>query len=254
MRRFNKLFVVSLPRCATVSMSQALGMLGVPTAHLGKIYHSATAGNGQHHDSPRLTRLFHQVRNGDFDLEVFRECQALADYPACCLPVLVKLRELYPESLFINVRRNRSLERWLQSVEQQFIGLELIAARQETTPVQQAFVEILRYFRELTFGHADFAAGAYRRAYQDYQAALQSLQSSDGPSTWLQFEDAAELARFGFPRLADFLQIHCPQEPFPGCDEHSREPEQAFREALRAGTVVSQTDNLSADDSSAAPN
>ncbi len=241
MRVFNKLFVVSLPRCATVSMSQALGRLGIPTAHLGQIYGNAATASLPHHDTQRLVRLYAQVREGDLNLEVLAECRGLADYPACCLPVLVKLREHYPHSLFINVRRDRSQERWLQSVEQQFVGLELIGSVQRATTEQQILVDVLRFFRKLTFGQADFIAADYLAAYHDYQAAVGSLQATDCPDNWLQFEDAADLEPFGFDRLCDFLQVSCPREPFPRCDEHSRLPEEAFRCGIRAGTVVSQT-------------
>lgn len=241
MRAFNKLFVVSLPRCATVSMSQALGMLDIPTAHLGKIYCGTPLDHGQHHDMQRIVRMFEQVRSGDPHLEVFTECRGLADYPACCLPVLVKLREHYPHSLFINVRRDRSLERWLQSVEQQFVGLELLGAPQRATTEQPLLIDVLRFFRKLTFGQADFAAAEYLAAYHNYQTAVNSLQATDGPDNWLQFEDAADLEQFGFARLCDFLQMDCLQASFPRCDEHSRLPEEAFRRGIRAGTVISQT-------------
>ncbi len=105
MREFNKLFIVALPRCATVSMSQAVGMLGIPTAHLGKIYGEPGSG---HSDPKRLERMLQQIEAGDFQLEVLDQCRGLADYPACCLSVIQRLDQQYPAVYLSNVGRQHA--------------------------------------------------------------------------------------------------------------------------------------------------
>ncbi len=241
MRSFNKLFVVSLPRCATVSMSQALGIVGVPTAHLGKVYRHLPTHSDLHHDADHMIKLFQQTERGDQELSLFPDCRGVADYPACCLDILRTLRIQYPDSLFINVRRDRSIERWLQSVEQQLVGLDILSKAPGATDEYREFMRVMRKFRQLTFGSESFVADTYLRSYWEYQSELDSMCASDPAGSWLQFDDPMELEQVGFERLCKFLQVDQPTVPFPSCDEHSRLPKAAFLEELRAGRVHSQT-------------
>ena len=240
MREFNKLFIVALPRCATVSMSQAVGMLGIPTAHLGKIY--GEPGSGHSHPA-RLERMLQQIEAGDYQLEVLGQCRGLADYPACCLSVIQRLDQQYPGSLFINVGRQHSIQRWLQSVESQFVGLELLNAGREALPEEKRFVEVMRRFRVMTFGAESFDAQVYAKAYDQYQLAIQDYFA--GSSNLLNIADASELATSGMQRLCQFLEItgssHYCSLTFPYSNEHSSKPRAAFLSALRQGKVISQT-------------
>jgi hypothetical protein len=218
-------------------MSQALGGLGIRTAHLGKIFgHSGV----EHHDSQRLARMLHQIQNEDYRLDVLEECQGLADYPACCMQVIERLDEQYPGSLFINVQR-QDLARWLQSVELQFVGLDLIAEASPAGSPERQLMKIMHSFRQMTFGNSQFQATQYRQAYQLYQQQVQayfSLRSSD----WLNFEDVSQLASDGFKRLGKFLNLALNKEAeFPSSNLHSQIPKQAFMTALRSGTTQSQT-------------
>lgn len=237
MREFNKLFVISLPRCATVSMSQALGQLGVRVAHLGKIYGEP---GGDHHHPVRLQQMLTQIQAGDFYFNLLYHCDGLADYPACCLNVVEQLFQAYPDSLFINVQRQPSMTQWLQSVESQFVGLELLQQGQEITPEHQQFVEVMKQFREMTFGSRSFKAEIYRQAYLDYQRQIDRLFHKS--EQLLTFEDVSQLAELGFPRLCKFLEIEpVPITSFPRSNDHSSRPRQAFIDGLRAGKVISQT-------------
>ncbi len=237
MRTFNKLFVIALPRCATVSMSEALGMLGIRTAHLGHIYGEAS---GDHFDIERLSRIYEQIAAGDYDLDVLRECRGLADYPVCCMQVIERLDVQYPDSLFINVRRDQSLTRWLQSVERQFVGLELAKLGTNPTPAGRQFMEVMLKFREMTFGSSRFDATLYRTAYLQYQQQVERHFASR-PEVLLEFHDLKELAKHGFSRLAEFLQLPAPAAEFPCSNVHSRLPQQTFMQALRDGRIQSQT-------------
>ena len=237
MRAFNKLFVVALPRCATVSMHEALGLMGIPTAHLGKIYGEP----GQvHYHAGRLAEMLRLIKQENYRWSLLEECRGLVDYPACCLTVLKFLDVAYPGSLFINVQRERSLSRWLQSVESQFVGLDLLGEDRSGDLQQANHVMVMRSFRELTFGTADFQADIYERAYRDFQNAVDVYFKNR--DDYLTFNDVGDLAQDGFPRLAEFLQIDPPPNvAFPRSNAHSQLPESVFQQALRSGRIVSQT-------------
>jgi hypothetical protein len=237
MRDFNKLFVISLPRCATVSMSQALGVLGIPIAHLGKI--DGEPGS-EHSDPERLAGMLLQIESNDFQFDILEHCRGLADYPACCSSVIPRLDQQYPGSLFVNVQRRDSIQRWLQSVESQFVGLELLKTGRQSTEAERQHLEVMRRFRVMTFGDDRFDATKYAGAYTDFQSLISSY--FQGRGELLQFEDVSQLATDGFKRLCHFLRIDSvPEQPFPCSNAHSQLPKQAFFEALRSGKVVSQT-------------
>lgn len=237
MRDFNKIFVIALPRCATVSLCDALGMIGVPTAHLGRIY----GEQGEEHNNPqRLTRIYQQIKAGDFDLDILRECRGLADYPACSVPVFRQFDRQYPGSLFINVRRDDDLERWIQSVERQFIGLQLVKQGKQSTPEEQRFMQVMLGFREMTFGQSNFDAEVYLAAYKKFQLGVAETFASR-PRDLLDIQDIAELERNGFRRICEFLECPVVDLPFPKCNHHSLRPYQAFMQAIEEGRIISQT-------------
>lgn len=237
MRSFNKLFVIALPRCATVSLCDALGAIGVRTAHLGRIYGETSQ---MHHDPARLCRMHEQIVADDFQLEILRHCSGLADYPACSLDVLRRLDREYPGSLFINVRRDAGIERWLQSVERQFVGLQLINSKEESSEEASAFFRVVLSFRTMTFGQSEFNAEVYLKAYHDYQAAV-AAHFANRPDDLLTISDVSELETRGFETICGFLHDSPPNKPFPRSNRHSQRPYRAFMQALADGRVQSQT-------------
>ncbi len=237
MREFNKIFVIALPRCATVSICDALGILGVPTAHLGRIYGENT---GEHNNPARLTRVYEQISQGDYDLDILRECRGLVDYPACAASVFKQLDRQYPNSLFMNVRRDHEIERWIQSVERQFVGLQLVKQGRTATEEEQSFMKVMLALRAMTFGQSKFEAAAYIKAYREYQRTVEDY-FADRPNDLLEFHDIAELERSGFQRIAEFLECPAPELPFPNSNEHSLRPNQAFMTAIEEGRITSQT-------------
>ncbi|MFO0942914.1 MAG: sulfotransferase [Pirellulales bacterium] len=237
MRKFNKLFVISLPRCATVSTCQALGLLGLRIAHLGKIHGEL---GDEHHHPARLQQMMNQIRAGAFRFELLELCDGLADYPACCFSVVEQLILAYPNSLFINVQRKNSVAQWLQSVESQFVGLELLQESAEKCPEHQQFVEVMMQFRELTFGSQRFDAGLYERAYFNYQDSIGRLFGDS--DRLLTFNDLTQLSHEGFSKLCRFLEVeNTGLGEFPCSNAHSSRPRQAFLDALREGKIRSQT-------------
>lgn len=237
MREFNKVFVIALPRCATVSMYEALGMLGIRIAHLGRIYGEPGIA---HYDARRLVRINEQIECGDFNLDVLRECQGLADYPACCETVFSRLDRQYPGSLFINIRRSSDRHRWIQSVERQFVGLQLAKQSRQATEEERQFMHAMLNLREMTFGQSQFDAAVYLRAYEQHQRAVASYFSRR-PDDLLDIEDTAELEEHGFERLCQFLEHPTVDLEFPNVDSHSEVPRRVFMEALKQGSIVSQT-------------
>lgn len=237
MRKFNKLFIIALPRCATVSLSDACGVLGVPTAHLGRIYGEHTT---EHNNPQRLIRMHEQITAGNFQLDVLEQCRGLADYPACSMQVFQQLDKSFPGSLFVNLRRDLSVTRWLQSVERQFIGLQMVKAGKSATEDEKRFMKVMLYFRELTFGQASFDAKVYEQAYHAYQEDVASY-FADRSEDFLDIEDISQLEASGFEQLSTFLDCPCPDEPFPRSNHHSDLPFQAFMRALEEGRIESQT-------------
>lgn len=236
MRNFNKVFIIALPRCATVSLCDALGMLGIPTAHLGRIYGEKT---NEHNNPVRLKRMHEQITSGDFRLDILEQCQGLADYPVCSTEVFSKLDVEYPGSLFINLRRDNDVGRWLQSVERQFVGLQMVKAGKAATEAEQEFMKVMLYFRELTFGQAKFDASAYEHAYRRYQAHLEDYFA--GRQDFLNIADISELESSGFEQLCNFLDCKLPSVAFPRSNDHSDLPYRAFMQALEEGRITSQT-------------
>jgi len=244
MRQFNKIFVIALPRCATVSISRALGSLGIRIAHLGKIDAQpnplGSENQSAHFDVLMLQRMRQQIEAQDYQLDILEECCGLADYPVCCPKVICQLEQQYPGSLFINARRDDSIDCWLQSVEIQFVGTELLAAEASDDPIQQQFIEVMRCYRRWTFGSETFRAPQYRQAYIDYQAWTQ--RHFAGKNQLLEFTDLEQLASLGFPRLCEFLEIESvPGIDFPRINSHGLLPKRAFYTALSNGRVSSQT-------------
>lgn len=237
MRDFNKVHIIALPRCATVSMCDGLGALGIRVAHLGKIYGESS---DKHYDAERLIRMHQQIRSGDFDLQILNDCDGLADYPACVAEVYEELDRRYPGSLFINVRRDADPQGWLQSAERQFVGLQLLSAGRDATPQQQAFMQAMIDFRRMTFGTRDFDALAFGRAYERHQQQIQRYFAGR-PDVLLDIADIDLLQEQGFDLLCNFLKCSKPQLPFPLRKGHGEAPAQAFLAALRRGDVVSQT-------------
>ena len=143
----------------------------------------------------------------------------------------------------VKLTRQHSIQRWLQSVESQFVGLELLNAGREALPEEKRFVEVMRRFRVMTFGAENFDARVYAKAYDQYQQAIQDHFA--GSDNLLNISDASELATSGMPRLCQFLKITGSSEicnvAFPYSNEHSSKPRAAFLSALRQGKIISQT-------------
>lgn len=237
MRDFNKLHVIALPRCATVSLMGALGILGVRIAHLGKIYGERTPG---HHNASRLIRIHEQISSGDFQLEILEECDGLADYPACIGSVYEALDSHYPGSLFINVRRDSDPAGWLRSAEMQFVGLQLTKTGVGSTAEDQRFMRAMTDFRRMTFGSSAFEPDVFRRAYERHQLELRRYFAGRN-DVLLDIPDVGLLPEHGFPLLCRFLQCEEPAVAFPRNNQHSLAPQQAFLEKLAKGEIVSTT-------------
>lgn len=212
-------------------------MLGVRTAHLGRIYGEPGA---EHNNPQRLIRMHQQLVSGSDRLDILDQCDGLADYPVCCMDVVSRLDKAYPGSLFINVRRDTDNARWLQSVERQFVGLQLLKQHRNASDREREFMQVMLSFREMTFGSSTFDPAKYTAAYHRYQSDLQEyfqLRQTDFLSLELE-----TLGEEGFRQLAEFLGCSSiPADGFPFSNEHSIRPRDAFYDALRRGEITSQT-------------
>ncbi|GAB5402674.1 MAG: hypothetical protein Aurels2KO_09050 [Aureliella sp.] len=218
-------------------MSDALGVLGIKTAHLGRIYGEEGVG---HNNPQRLNRMYQQLSAGESRLDILQQCDGLADYPVCCIDVVERLDKAYPGSLFVNVRRDNDLLRWLQSVERQFVGLQLLKQGASANSEDQAFMKVMLAFREMTFQTSRFDAALYEEAYHRYQAEVGGYFAERSDD--LLSLELSQLGDDGFKMLAEFLQCgNVPNAPFPCSNEHSIRPREAFQSALRSGKITSQT-------------
>ncbi len=233
MREFNKLFVISLPRCATVSTWSALGKLGIPTAHLGLIYGESSTN---HYHRPRFLKMAEQAMRGDYQFEILEKCRGLVDYPACCPTVLRQLDTLFPNSIYINVRRDYAIDAWLRSVERQFVGLQLLHQQMSSSSEEREFMRCMMYFRAMTFGQSQYNESVFRAAYQRYQEDIDAFTSAR-PNDCLSIEDLTLLADTGYERLCAFLECETTEDAFPYDNAHSLKPAMAFEQAVTAGQV-----------------
>lgn len=245
MRRFNKIHVIALPRCATVSVCDALRLLGIRLAHLGRVDRQS---DEEHHDTSRLVQMHRQIVQGDLKLKILDECDGLADYPACITPVYQALDKLYPGSLFINIRRDSNPDAWLRSAQRQFIGLRLLKSSPTSSDQDQDFVNVMNDFREMTFGSREFDAKVFLNAYRTYQDGVETY-FADKPGSLLDIPDIGLLNDHGFELLCDFLDCPKPATAFPYNNRHSIAPEQAYRSALANGVITSAMEQDSIPDS-----
>ncbi len=239
MRRFNKIHVIALPRCATVSVCDALRMLGLRLAHLGRIDRQS---DEEHHDTARLVRMHQQIESSDFAFDILDHCDGLADYPACITEVYQKLDQQYPGSLFINVRRDLDPQAWLRSARRQFIGLRLLKSMPNSSDRDQDFVNVMNIFREMTFGSREFHHETYLRAYETHQQNV-SRYFANRPESILDIPDISILNDQGFDLLCEFLDCEKPKLPFPYNNRHSIAPEEAYRSALERGEITTDTED-----------
>ncbi|MDC0308111.1 MAG: sulfotransferase [Planctomycetaceae bacterium] len=242
MREFNKIHVIALPRCATVSMSEALGQLGIRIAHLGKIHGEESQ---YHHDNKRLIHMHRQIASGDYNLEILEECDGLADYPACIPSVIEQLDRRYPGSLFINIRRDDEIKSWLQSVERQFVGLRLIKTGKASSVEDRQFADAMADFRGMTFGQTEFEPDPFRDAYWSFQNFVEDY-FSEREDDLLSISEMGILQEDGYRRLCEFLDCNSVDSPFPCSNHHSLPPKKAFLEALEQGKIVSKSGIVSA--------
>ncbi|TWT57796.1 hypothetical protein KOR42_11630 [Thalassoglobus neptunius] len=237
MREFNKIHVIALPRCATVSMAEGLGALGVSVAHLGKIFGEQSP---HHHDAKRLIRMHEQIARKDYDLDILSECDGLADYPVCIPEIFEALDQQFPESLFINVRRDENLQSWIQSAEKQFIGLRLLKTGDGATEEDRQFAEAMADFRRMTFGQSEFDPDVFLKAYHQHQDRVRNYFSGREDQL-LDIPDVSLLRENGFQLLCGFLKCDTKQILFPQKNDHSVAPQQAFFDALKEGKIDSKT-------------
>jgi hypothetical protein len=107
-------------------------------------------------------------------------------------------------------------------------------------PQDTGFMETMLAFREMTFGQSEFDPEVYRRAYLDYQVALEAYFAKRS-NELLTFPDIADLESHGFESLGTFLELEPPAISFPRSNGHSEQPSQLFMQALEAGMVQSRT-------------
>jgi len=224
-------------------MSDALGQLGIRIAHLGKIHGEDSQ---HHHDNKRLIRMHQQIVSGDYDLEILDDCDGLADYPACIPNVIEQLDQRHPGSLFINIRRDDDVNRWLQSIEQQFVGLRLMKTGKTSSAEDREFADAMADFRQMTFGQMEVEADPFHDAYWSFQNFVEDYFSGR-EDDFLSFPETGILKTEGYERLCRFLECPVVETPFPCSNQHSIPPRQAFLEALQNGQIISKTGILPAE-------
>jgi len=175
-----KVFCIGLPKTGTSSLHHALTMLGLRSVHFP-------------HD-PVTVR---QLREGKYDLDVMKNCDAVSDVP---IPAIFpQLDKAFPGSKFIHTVRDRSS--WLQS--------ERNAPFNNDPPKPGTMRD---FYRTLLYGVNHFGEERFSWVYDQHMVLVEQYFAGDRQQDLLRIDVTKD------PRwepLCDFLGVAVPDAPFP---------------------------------------
>jgi len=179
-----KVFGIGLSKTATKSLSEGLGMLGLNSVHC-----------------PFDDNAYAQILKGNFDLDVFKRFDAVADIP--CALCFAQLDVLYPNAKFVLTQRER--KSWLDSCEEHFT---------KRNPNKRS--ELLRV---AVYGCGKFNRDRFDWVYDNYVASVRrhfdgrqdkllelNIIAGEGWAKLCRFLDSPEPKR-GFPRIKNPRQF-----------------------------------------------
>lgn len=188
-----KVFGVGLGRTGSHSLTEALHMLGVNTIHYPK-------------DRPTLETLL----RGDVRFPLLEYYDGITDIT--CAPYYEDLDQRWPGSKFVLTIREE--DSWLHSSRKRWAGVSNF--KYDESEEHRVFMEIQRFLRAAVYGCYEFNEERFRRVYRRHVQNVTSYFAGRESDLLVLNIVAGD----GYERLAHFLGVPVPEQPFP----HDRAP------------------------------
>ena len=193
-----KIFGIGLPKSGTVSLHDALQILGYKSVHF-----------------PADDETVNQIRSGDYDLKVMRSYDAASDIP---IPAIFpQLRSAFPDSKFILTYRDENS--WIESHRN--------AKFNHDTPKPGSMRD---FYRAILYGINAFNENRFRWVHQKHHADVTRYFSGENSKDLLTINFTAGE---GWDELCAFLNVPVPSTPFPHSNATRAKPRRIAWEALR---------------------
>lgn len=179
MNEQTRIFGIGLSRTGTVSLTRALGQLGI---------------EAQHYPNDAVTQ--EELRHGRYVLSILAETRALLDIPVA--PYYAQFDALYPEAKFILTTRPE--ESWLVSMENHF-----------SLYVEQRRDAFDDFVHASVYGAVHFSSERFRYVKRLHEENVRTYFAGR-PDKLLVFD---VFAGHSWPELCRFLELPVPAEPYP---------------------------------------
>lgn len=183
----SKIFGIGLSKTGTNSLNESLNQLGFKSIHF-----------------PLNDKLFEQLKQRDFELEILEEYQAITDITV--VPFYKQLFRQYPSSKFILTCRD--LDKWIISMKNHW----KLGHRHSPIDVNYAkLVPMTQMLLQMVYGGFDWDDDKFKKIYNDH------LEDVD--NFFLGLDD--RLLKFnicegdGWEKLCSFLNKSIPLDAFP---------------------------------------
>ncbi len=186
--RQEKVFGIGLSKTGTSSLTEALNLLGIRSAHY-----------------PHDERTYDELRNGNYRLSILEEYQGVVDIPVA--PYFPQLDGEFPGSKFILTIREK--EAWLRSCE---VHWRLMMEWWHNFPQFKRFHE---FISAVVYGAIAFNRGRFAFVY-DTHARNARDYFKDRPRDFLVLDICGGE---GWEKLCPFLGLPVPDAPFPRANE-----------------------------------
>jgi hypothetical protein len=184
-RRWNKVFGIGLSKTGTTSLASALEILGLKVE-----------------DYPSDPHTLQQLEQGDYDLKILEQADAMTDTPAALC--YQQLDQRYPNSLFILTER-KDQERWLRSAEKQWSFTE------EWVKHDPDFARFVYFMNVSIYGVLRFSKERFRQVYERHAREVREYFSSRGNDLLVFDATSGD----GWAKLCEFLNLPEPSVPYP---------------------------------------
>jgi hypothetical protein len=205
-----KVFGLGLSRTGTVSLGDALNVLGIKTIHF-----------------PSDDRTYDNLRSGTYNLDILTEYQGIVDIPVA--PFYAQLDAHYPGSKFILTVRDK--ESWLRSCE------HFLPMIRDLTNADQQFTEFVHFIHACVYGVVPFNRERFSYVYDVHTRNVRDYFSKRPDDLLIMDITAGD----GWEKLCPFLGVEIPDRPFPhsnvssglvGVSDWVRTVEQATQDIL----------------------
>ncbi|GAB4212209.1 MAG: hypothetical protein OHK0013_34730 [Sandaracinaceae bacterium] len=182
-----KVFGVGLSRTGTRSLTAALHVLGIDTVHYPA-------------DAATLATL----ERGDGRFPLLAHYDGITDITT--IPALEQLDRLHPGAKFVLTVRDEAS--WLRSLKKQWQGCEPRRSQDDTSCIQHV---LHTFLVRRVYGGDDFEAGRFARVRREHLERVQR-HFAGRPGDLLVLDI---VGGEGWERLAPFLGLEVPTQPFP---------------------------------------